>query len=158
MARFPHTLSSAQSARRFVEQQLSGLPPSLVERAIMLVSELATNAILHARSDFELSVSFPVPGSCVRIEVADAGGGEPRPQQPPPTAEHGRGLQLVAALSNRWGVERQSDGGKTVWFELSVTPADARGRLEGTRSAFKRPPPELRFSPLSLLGLQAGLA
>lgn len=136
MASFPQAPSSVQLARRYIGRVLAGLQPAVVERATMLVSELATNAILHADSDFEVTVTYPVPGVCVRIEVSDAGGGEPRPQQPPLTAEHGRGLQLVAALSDRWGVDnKRRETGKSVWFELGLSPDQHRARGQSARTA-----------------------
>jgi anti-sigma regulatory factor (Ser/Thr protein kinase) len=86
-----------------------------IQKAQLAVSELVTNAVVHAGSS--LTVRLRV-GGWVRLEVSDA---DPRPVDPPPMAEpdreSGRGLRLVANVSRAWGVERDPRG-KTVWCEL----------------------------------------
>jgi anti-sigma regulatory factor (Ser/Thr protein kinase) len=85
------------------------------EDARLVVSELVTNAILHAGTDIELTVS--VRSDAVRIEVTDLGGGVPRCGAVE-EATSGRGLPIVEALGGRWGV-LQLGAGKTVWCELA---------------------------------------
>lgn len=110
---------SVPSARRYVTEQLARLSPDCREVAALLVSELATNAVLYGAGRFEVGVQRR--SGRVRIEVSDFGAGMPAPQRPLVTDEHGRGLQLVTALSERWGVsERAHAIGKTVWFELPI--------------------------------------
>jgi anti-sigma regulatory factor (Ser/Thr protein kinase) len=93
------------------------LSEPLLDAVSVMVSELATNAVVHTGTSFALRVRFEEPRGVLRIEVRDHGGGVPHLQSPLPTDLHGRGLQLTAGLSNRWGVEPGSPG-KTVWFEL----------------------------------------
>jgi anti-sigma regulatory factor (Ser/Thr protein kinase) len=122
--RFPETTASVPGARQFVAESLSALEPEVGEMAALLVSELATNAVVHATSDFAVTVLYPTPTGRVRVEVVDGVPGEPVPLQPPPTAPHGRGLLLVASLADEWGVqEADAQAGKTVWFELAPATA-----------------------------------
>ena len=106
-------------ARQFVAQALTLLPPEISEKARLLVSELATNALLYSAGSFKVSATYSSNERVVRIGVTDGGGGQPRVDRPDSTEEHGRGLQLVAAFSDRWWVERLARvPGKTVWVEL----------------------------------------
>jgi anti-sigma regulatory factor (Ser/Thr protein kinase) len=116
-------------ARQFVSKTLNRLPPEISDRARLLVSELATNALLYSAGRFKVSATYLPEKKIVRVGVTDGGGGEPRVDRPDHTAEHGRGLQLVAAFSDRWWVEKLTRvPGKTVWFELlSVGPVPAGG-------------------------------
>jgi anti-sigma regulatory factor (Ser/Thr protein kinase) len=81
----------------------------------VVVSELATNAVVHARSPF--SVAARRQSSGVRLSVQDLSTAEPVIRSYTPMAPSGRGLQLVADLTSNWGVETTS-AGKTVWAEL----------------------------------------
>jgi anti-sigma regulatory factor (Ser/Thr protein kinase) len=133
--RFPGLPSQIAYARRFVARQLAASPE--LTTATLLTSELATNAITHSASGratgkFEVSVHL-APG-WARVEVRDLGNRveAPQPQHRDPydTAEHGRGLDLVEALSSKWGTEPRADGmGRRVWFELvwdcDADPVDA---------------------------------
>jgi hypothetical protein len=106
-------------ARRLALDALAewGCGPVLLQDAAVVVSELATNAVLHADSSF--SISATLEDSLLRISVHDTeplsvtvGGGGLSPQ---PT----HGLSLVEALSLRWGAEGTARG-KVVWAELHV--------------------------------------
>jgi anti-sigma regulatory factor (Ser/Thr protein kinase) len=134
--RFPETTASVPLARQFVAESLSALDPEVGEMAALLVSELATNAVVHATSDFAVTVRYPTPTGRVRVEVVDGVPGEPMPLRPPPTALHGRGLLLVSSLADEWGVEgSDSEVGKTIWFELApATAAAAAGAASGSGS------------------------
>ena len=81
----------------------------------LLVSEVATNAVVHGTGEVQVRVS--VVRRLLRVEVADESSRLPTPRTADPEAEGGRGLALVAALASDWGVERTPTG-KTVWFEL----------------------------------------
>ncbi len=118
-ARFPAELDAPRSARHFVAHTLGrwGHAGSLVDDAQLLVTELATNAVVHARSTF--SVVARTEEACVHISVHDASTVKPTMRDGAPTSPSGRGLHLVAALSVNWGVEVTADG-KTVWAELRV--------------------------------------
>lgn len=82
----------------------------------MMVSELATNAVLHARSEFEVSVA--VANERIRVEVSDHNSRLPTMVIVSPDAYSGRGLMLVQALSDAWGIEAQPNHGKSIWFEV----------------------------------------
>jgi anti-sigma regulatory factor (Ser/Thr protein kinase) len=113
----PCEARSVRAARKALEALLRarGWHTTDIQKAQLAVSELVTNAVVHAGSS--LTVRLRVDG-WVRLAVSDA---DPRPLDPPPTTEPdregGRGLRLVAHVSRRWGVERDPRG-KTVWCEL----------------------------------------
>lgn len=109
--------ASARDARRFVAQILGDwrCHEDVVEKAVLLASELVTNAILHAREPIALAVS--TRGSVVRIEVRDGTDSVPVRRAHPDNAMTGRGLTLVDALAAKWGAELDGDG-KRVWVEV----------------------------------------
>lgn len=109
-------VSGVSAARRFTRDRLEewGLGDA-VEVAELLVSELVTNALLHAGSSPVLQL-LRVDGH-VRIEVSDASPAVPTMKDYGDLATVGRGLQLIEALAAQWGVESRR-GGKTVWFEV----------------------------------------
>ena len=99
----------------------AGLGMDTIETAALLATELVANVVLHASSP-SLTLDVDIDLTRVHIEVGDGDDTFPlRPLREPPDTEHGRGLQLVDALSARWGV-RSADVGKVVWFELPVDP------------------------------------
>lgn len=127
----PHHPRGARIARQRLTTELRGaVHPSLLADAVAVLAELVGNAVRHAS---------PLPGGVVRVawrlrpadtgaevdrdrvEVRVTDGGaieQPRIRAIPTDALDGRGLSIVAALSDRWGVDR--DGlGQSVWAELS---------------------------------------
>jgi anti-sigma regulatory factor (Ser/Thr protein kinase) len=99
------------------------MPEMLEGDAALLLSELATNAILHARSPFTVIVRFD--GSSLRIEVGDGSRAEPRVRlHDTSDAPGGRGLMLIDTVAERWGILPTAKG-KRVWFELPVPPERA---------------------------------
>jgi len=107
---------AASRARRFVLDVLHQRgAESLSEVAELLVSELVTNALLHARSAMTVRVSEDPKR--VRVEVTDASPVVPHRSGYGAEATTGRGLELVDALSSRWGAALRAPG-KVVWFEL----------------------------------------
>jgi len=88
----------------------------------LLLSELATNAINHARSPFSVVVRYD--GQRLRIDVEDSSPLVPLMRTPSSDDTGGRGLLLVDALAAAWGVTPRPDG-KRVWFELPVPPVPA---------------------------------
>ena len=83
----------------------------------LLVSELATNALIHGSGDVRVRVLVTGPG--VRIEVLDGSDRQPTLNPAGEDAEGGRGITLVDALSSAWGTE-PTERGKKVWFELAA--------------------------------------
>jgi anti-sigma regulatory factor (Ser/Thr protein kinase) len=118
----PPEVSSTPRARLFVRAVLTGiLPDDVVSTAELCVSELVTNAVLHAGTPVGVHVG-PAPGG-IRIRVQDGSGAMPLRVRHSRTAATGRGLALVAAVARSWGVEARPEGGKTVWCELAAAPS-----------------------------------
>ena len=108
---------SAGRARQFVADRLMAWGrDAFVDDASIVVAELATNAVLHAGSEF--IVALASHGDTVRVSVRDASSRLPAMQDPTPSSISGRGLVLVAAVAQRWGTELLPDG-KVVWADLS---------------------------------------
>jgi len=128
----PHHARGARVARQRLANELAGcVSPPLLADVITVIAELVGNAVRHAE---------PLPGGVVRVawrlrpkgghqlievRVTDGGApGEPRVRTVDLEASDGRGLTIVAALADRWGVDR--DGlGQSVWAELSPAVAPA---------------------------------
>ena len=110
--------ASVPMARRFVRERLDGWGlEHLVDTVTMLVSELATNAVLHARTAFAVQVSRE--GKFLRVGLFDHSAAVPRARRYGVDSTTGRGLRLVDTLSADWGVDRQADG-KTIWFQVPI--------------------------------------
>ncbi|MGQ7297740.1 ATP-binding protein [Quadrisphaera sp. KR29] len=113
--------ASVRAARRFVQQCLASTSlGALADDAGLLVSELAANAVLHARTDFDVAVSALHDSSGVRVTVRDDVAALPTVTAPSATAMSGRGLALVQTLASRWGAGPSSSARKGVWFELEL--------------------------------------
>jgi anti-sigma regulatory factor (Ser/Thr protein kinase) len=143
----PRNPSSVATARRFIEARVSAwsFPRRAGEQLVLIGSELVTNAVLHARTD--LILTLELDDGRARISVKDQ-------SRAPATLRHyrtdaltGRGLGVVAALSDRWGISAAADG-KVVWAEVAAAgdagdtprppelrngPAPAAAELPGTR-------------------------
>jgi anti-sigma regulatory factor (Ser/Thr protein kinase) len=115
------TPRGARLARLLATEQLRAWELPL-DRATHIVAELAANAATHGRvqgRDFRLTL-YVVAG-ILRIEVSDTRGDQlPRLQQADPRGESGRGLLLVDALADRWGVAPGPRPRKTVWAEVKT--------------------------------------
>ena len=85
----------------------------VIERAILLVDELVTNAVVHAGGTLE--VRARLDGSGLRVEVMDSSPALPQLRQPD---IGGRGLRIVSSIARAWGVNVVEGHGKAVWFEL----------------------------------------
>lgn len=119
-------------ARRWARSRLAacgvGADEQLVETLLLLVSELVTNAVVHAGGPAVLRMLLPgrmAPGA-VRVEVADMSSVPPRQRRADGDDTHGRGLELVSGLADRWGWQREG-AGKRIWCELDRVP-DERER------------------------------
>ncbi|MGH9008944.1 MAG: MEDS domain-containing protein [Acidimicrobiia bacterium] len=114
---------SPGQARRFVTGTLAAWGcGDLVDDAALIVTELATNAILHARTGFTVVLTRRPEGT-IRVAVRDTSQIRPQPRRAGPLEGSGRGLGLVEALSTAWGPELLSDG-KVVWAELRSASSD----------------------------------
>jgi hypothetical protein len=119
-ARFRAGPDAPLAARRFVTGLLGRRPYGDrvdADDAQLVVSELATNAVMHAGTPF--SVAVRCDGSAVRISVHDRSSIQPVMRDADPCAPSGRGLRLIAMVSRGWGVEYGPDG-KSVWAELPL--------------------------------------
>ena len=134
----PRSPASVGEARRFIQARTAAwsVPEPAGSQLVLIGSELVTNAVLHART--ELAVTLELRDGRVRIGVTDR-------SQAPATLRHyqadamtGRGLGVVAALSDRWGISAAPDG-KVVWAEVV---AGDQPRQETTSR-----PPDLRDAP-----------
>jgi anti-sigma regulatory factor (Ser/Thr protein kinase) len=88
--------------------------------AMLLASEVVTNAVLHGAPPITLRTYCTEPGR-LKIEVSDTGASMPVAIDAGLDADHGRGLILLDMLATDWGVQPQ-DPGKTVWFRLTGEP------------------------------------
>ena len=113
----PSLPASIASVRRFAVGacRAGGLASSVCDTAALLVSEVATNALVHGSGEVQVRVS--TRDSVLRVEVADDSPRMPEPRSAGLMEEGGRGLSLVEELSRGWGVYREGVG-KVVWFEL----------------------------------------
>lgn len=110
------TPDAAPEARSALRALLTGTPfAHRLDDGELALSELITNAVLHGRSPILLRLVLS--DRHVRVEVGDASTVSPSFSMLDPTAVTGRGLVLISAVSDRWGVEPDADG-KRVWFEL----------------------------------------
>ncbi|WP_405600732.1 ATP-binding protein [Streptomyces sp. NBC_01410] len=113
---------SVPAAREFVRTAVTdwGLGARM-DDVLLCVSELTTNALVHGvppGRGYRLKLwLYGDEGGALRVEVHDSGGGLPAVREP--GEESGRGLLLVAALADKWGVGER-DPGKIVWCEFAV--------------------------------------
>ena len=106
---------SAAEAHDWVKGALNECGEALIATALLLTSELVTNAMVHGAPPVELAVS--TGPDLLRVAVTDAGAGRPIMLKPGSSDIHGRGLAIVGALADIWGVTERH-GGKTVWFSI----------------------------------------
>lgn len=118
-ARLAEAGTAPAEARRAVAGELRrwGVADEPVDDLVLIASELVTNALVHARPPIDLRVRRIGPH--VVLEVRDRAGLRPRRRRPDDSDEHGRGLNIVEALSESWGT-RTSESGKTVWCTVRV--------------------------------------
>lgn len=126
------TETAPARARRHVRMDLTALrlPEECIERAVLVVSELATNAVRHTGSE-RIRLEIEPFADEVHVAVRDSG---PRPQTPlhqiaveqgdPADCEHGRGLDIVRQLSTRWGSSPTPGAGLRVWAAIERRDAE----------------------------------
>jgi anti-sigma regulatory factor (Ser/Thr protein kinase) len=128
---FPNAPGGVRDARAFVADALRDSDPGVVDAAVLMVSELATNAVVHTTSPFGIGIDRV--DHEVRISVTDHGGGTPQMRRASATDTDGRGLGIVAAFATAWGIDQRPDS-KTVWFTVSADPRPiSHGRSEPRR-------------------------
>jgi hypothetical protein len=111
----PDELSAAR-ARRFVRDAIREyVDGDVVDDAVLVTSELTSNALVHAGTDFEVNV---IVDDFIRIEVVDGSDVLPTPRAMTPDSAGGRGLHVVGEVVRRWGAAPLASGGKSVWAEL----------------------------------------
>jgi anti-sigma regulatory factor (Ser/Thr protein kinase) len=120
--RLPAATESVPVARRFARDELRSSTAD-VDTVVLLVSELVTNAVLHARSDVVLTVDDQ--GAIARVEVSDSSPLPPRLHNFAVESATGRGMKLLDRLAQRWGAAPREDGGKVVWFEVGAPSESA---------------------------------
>lgn len=117
--------TAPREARRFLRRQLTswGVGPSAVQPAELCLSEVTTNAVLHAGTSMRVTVSMH--GNRCRVTVRDEGHQQVVHRRPVPAPDDvgGRGLLLVEEVSAAWGSE-QSAHGTTVWFDVRTGDSD----------------------------------
>lgn len=112
----PSLPASVSRIRRFAVAACRDLAAaSVCDTVELLVSEVATNALVHGAGDVRVDVR--TRGGSVRVEVSDDSTALPVPREAGADGENGRGMALVVALSSDWGTQARP-GGKTVWFEV----------------------------------------
>lgn len=114
----PHP-TSVGAARRFVRDVLMSrqVADGVVDMVELLTSEVVTNAIIHGRSGPQLAVE--VRDCVVRVAVRDLSPKLPVRQASRLDDVSGRGVLIVEELASAWGVEREGNGSKRVWFEVA---------------------------------------
>lgn len=123
----PHASASVGLARTQVETDLRarGLPTDAVEDSVLVVSEILSNSLKHARPlpGGKLRIDWELAGDQLSVQVTDGGSGtRPRVQQQSSSSTGGRGLGIVRRLSADWGF-REQDSETTVWARIDL---DAR--------------------------------
>ena len=114
--------ASASRARSFVGRTLvEHRLQSLADDAQLVVSELATNALTHARTPF--TVTLAAVAHSLLVEVRDGSPCPPVIDAGTPLDTAGRGMAIVAVLTREWGVTAHADGGKTVWAAFDTPQA-----------------------------------
>ncbi len=131
----PHDSHSVSEVREAVARDLAtrGCAPALAEDVVLVLSEIVSNALKHARPlpSGKVRVRWTVRSDGVDVDVTDGGGGtRPRITTPSMSATGGRGLGIVNDLSQEWGVVE--DGAESrVWARLDAAAATRRPDLRG---------------------------
>jgi anti-sigma regulatory factor (Ser/Thr protein kinase) len=123
----PASSESVRTGRQATRVVLSAWQlSSLEENAVLVVSELLTNAVRHARDTDAIELDLHATRAWLRIEIQDRDRQWPRPRVVNELSESGFGFVLIDALAAKWGV-RETETGKAVWAELDIQPGPGPG-------------------------------
>jgi len=136
----PHGPAGVGEARHRMRDQLrvGGVPEAVIDDAVLILSELLSNACRHGRplgdelaGDGDVRAAWRVDArGCLTVEVTDGGGPtRPVPATPSVTAHGGRGLNIITALADDWGVRDDAPGEVTVWVVVHKDVRSDRGTL-----------------------------
>jgi anti-sigma regulatory factor (Ser/Thr protein kinase) len=115
----PTQPASVRFARTFAADAVAHWGVAVDIAAVKLATtEIVTNALVHAYGEVALTVRFD--HDMLRVEVTDASPQLPVVHDPAPMSISGRGMAIVEAVTDKWGVEMVPDGGKVVWFAVSA--------------------------------------
>ena len=118
---FPAEKASVARARHFVSDALASCATGIVDVAVLLTSEVVSNAVLHSNATPVVSVDLD--GERIRVEVADASPALPVRKRYGLQATTGRGLLLLDTLARAWGAD-PTGSGKRVWFEVDLVAVE----------------------------------
>ncbi|MFI1103349.1 ATP-binding protein [Streptomyces melanogenes] len=138
----PHGPAGVGKARHRMREQLlgSGVSEPIVDDAVLVLSELLSNACRHGRplgradvGDGDVRAAWRIDkAGRLTVEVTDGGGPtRPIPATPSVTARGGRGLNIISALAQEWGVRDSASGEVTVWVIITAEYDLAQGRENG---------------------------
>ncbi|PKV86828.1 anti-sigma regulatory factor (Ser/Thr protein kinase) [Streptomyces sp. TLI_146] len=138
----PHGPAGVGKARHRMREQLlgSGVSEPVVDDAVLVLSELLSNACRHGRplgradvGDGDVRAAWRIDkAGRLTVEVTDGGGPtRPIPATPSVTARGGRGLNIISALAQDWGVRDSASGEVTVWVIITAGYDRAQGRENG---------------------------
>lgn len=96
-----------------------GLPRYASDDAVLVVSELVTNAVVHGKDESSLELEVVFGDAWLRISLTDGSAIRPMARDAASGDENGRGMAIVSALADRWDVE-DHEGGKRIWFEIDL--------------------------------------
>ena len=131
----PASSESVRTGRHVTRVVLSAWRLScLEENAVLVVSELLTNAVRHARDTDAIELDLHATRAWLRIEIQDRDRQWPRPRVLNELSESGFGFILIDALAAKWGV-RETETGKAVWAELDIQPGSEPGQAAIARPA-----------------------
>jgi serine/threonine-protein kinase RsbW len=116
-----HDAASAALVRQHISNDLAArsITRDSVADVLLVATELVGNAVVHSPDVGDLDVAWDVDDGTVIVRVHDGSAAEPSPRQAGTTATNGRGLAIVAALANEWGVNHIGQG-KQVWARVPV--------------------------------------
>lgn len=117
--RLPATRGAPAQVREQLRQDCTELPPPLLDDAVLLSSEVVTNAVVHGPKPGTITVAVEWDSANLAMAVADESASVPVARPSDAATEGGRGLHLLDALASSWGVRQAAtEPGKVVWFKL----------------------------------------